>query len=59
MESDVTANKQMTTRQVHERTADWIRERVKFRWIEMDEQEAASAEKELQHAWQPILPLQE
>lgn len=52
------ANKQMTTRQVNERTADWIRKRVKFRWIEMDEQEAVSAEKELQRAWQPILPLQ-
>ena len=52
-------DKQMTTRQVNELTADWIRERVKFRWIEMDEQEAVSAEKELQRVWQPILPLQE
>lgn len=48
-------DKRMSTKQVNKRTGNWIKERVKFRWVEMSEQEARWAERELRRKWSPIL----
>lgn len=38
---------QMTTTAVNSMTRDWIRRRVRFQWVELDEGEASNAEREL------------
>lgn len=49
------SNTPVTTRQVNGMTAEWIRRRVRFQWVEMDSQECASAEKDFRRKWQPLL----
>jgi hypothetical protein len=48
-------NSRMTTKQVNKMTAEWVRKRVKFQWLEMDNLECIVAEKELRSKWQPLL----
>jgi hypothetical protein len=45
----------LTTRQVNQRTAEWIRRRVSFRVVKMSEGEAAQAEQLLRRVLHPIL----
>lgn len=46
---------EMTTKQINDWTGDWIRKRIKFRWIEIDEQQIGSVESEFRRKWQPVL----
>ena len=48
-------NSEMTTKQINDWTGDWIRKRVKFRWIEISEQQTSPVENEFQRKWRPIL----
>ena len=43
------------TKKVDWLTADWIRKRVKFQYVEMDKGEINSAERELLNKWKPAL----
>jgi len=45
----------MTTLQVNQMTANWIREQVKFRWIVLNKDECDSAERDFKRKWHPIL----
>jgi len=51
--------KTMTTRQVNDMTAHWIQEKVRFRCVELPEEELSDAERYLKRAWKPILPFKE
>ena len=48
-------NTEMTTTQVNKLTSDWIRGRVRFRWIELSDQESGAAEQALRLRWLPTL----
>jgi len=48
-------NLKMTTTQVNKLTRDWIRGRVRFRWVELSDRESGAAERALRLRWSPTL----
>ena len=50
-----TTNEALTTKQVNERTGEWIKKHISFRWLEVPAEEAPSAEAALRRRLRPIL----
>ena len=49
------SDENMTTKQVNEMTAEWIKKKIKFQCVEISSQEAESAERYLKLKMKPIL----
>jgi len=45
----------LNTREVNRLTAVWIREKIKFKWVEVQESEVRELEEEVRRKWKPIL----
>lgn len=45
----------LNTKEVNRLTAVWIREKIKFKWVEVQESKVRELEEEMRRKWKPIL----